>query len=559
MRAFGSERGAGVPICARLVYERGMSSRERSFWGWGYADRFPNEEARRALGTQLKALLGFEPPMLASPPGIESIRLRKSRIHVPETLADFVRADDEARIRHAYGKAYCDLYRGFNGQYPTPPDWVAFPRSESEIVAILDWASDQRVAVRPFGGGTSVVGGVENRDDGDFRGAISLDLSKMNRVLEIDEHSHSARIQAGALGPELEAQLGVKGLTLRHYPQSFEFSTLGGWIATRAGGHFATLYTHIDDLVEATRMITPRGTLASRRLPGSGAGPSPDRMVLGSEGTLGILTEAWMRVRPRPVYRASFTAHFEALERAIEAVRALSQSGLYPSNCRLLDEREAAINFVAQGKLVLIVAFESADHPLEAKVHRAAELVRDHGGEVVSGPHLREGGAKGSASGEREDGAGIWKNAFIDAPYLQNILVSLGVVVDTFETAVTWDGFEALHEAVIRDVRAAMKEACGGGFISCRFTHVYPDGPAPYYTFIAPGKAGQELKQWETIKRAASDALLAHGATITHHHAVGRVHKPWYEHQAPKLFQEALRATKERFDPSGVLNPGILL
>jgi len=283
-------------------------------------------------------------------------------------------------------------------------------------------------------------------------------------------------------------------------------------------------------------------------------------MVLGSEGTLGIITEAWMRVRPRPIYRGNFTAHFGALEQAIEAVRALSQSGLYPSNCRLLDEREAAINFVAQGKLVLIVAFESPDHPLDAKLSRAAELVRDHGGEIVSGPSLREGDPRASsAQGADDDGAGVWKNAFIEAPYLQNILVSLGVVVDTFETAVTWDGFEALHQAVIRDVRAAMKEACGAGFISCRFTHIYPDGPAPYYTFIAPGKKGQELEQWATIKRAASDALLAHGATITHHHAVGRVHKPWYESQAPSLFQEALRASKERFDPAGILNPGILI
>lgn len=537
-----------------------MSTREKSFWGWGYEDRFPEEAARRALGSQLKPLLGFEPPTLASPPSLGAIRIRPSRLKIPSSLASILRADDEARIRHSYGKAYRDIYRGFSALYPSPPDLVALPKDEAEIVSILDWASDQRLAVRPFGGGTSVVGGVENQDDGNFRGALSLDLSLMNRVLEIDERSHSARIQAGALGPELEAGLAERGLTLRHYPQSFEFSTLGGWIATRAGGHFATLYTHIDDLVEATRMITPRGTLASRRLPGSGAGPSPDRMVLGSEGTLGIITEAWMRVRPRPIYRGNFTAHFGALEQAIEAVRALSQSGLYPSNCRLLDEREAAINFVAQGKLVLIVAFESPDHPLDAKLSRAAELVRDHGGEIVSGPSLREGDPRASsAQGADDDGAGVWKNAFIEAPYLQNILVSLGVVVDTFETAVTWDGFEALHQAVIRDVRAAMKEACGAGFISCRFTHIYPDGPAPYYTFIAPGKKGQELEQWATIKRAASDALLAHGATITHHHAVGRVHKPWYESQAPSLFQEALRASKERFDPAGILNPGILI
>ncbi|HUS64706.1 MAG TPA: FAD-binding oxidoreductase, partial [Kofleriaceae bacterium] len=397
------------------------------------------------------------------------------------------------------------------------------------------------------GGGTSVVRGTEPELGPGQRGAVSLDLSRLGRVLEVDDVSRAARIQAGALGPALEAELAARGgLTLRHFPQSFEFSTLGGWIATRAGGHFATLYTHIDDLVESVRMLTPRGVWESRRLPGSGAGPSPDRMVLGSEGALGVITEAWVRVRPRPTFRSSASVKFRALPAAVAAVRAIAQADLYPSNCRLLDAREALMHRVAMdGTNVLLLAFESADHDVAPWLARALEIARGHGG-AAEEPKIAS-----SAEG--------WKSAFFDAPYLFNVLVSLGCVVDTFETACTWDRFEAVDAAVRAAVDAAMVAACGGGVLSMRFTHVYPDGPAPYYTFVAPGRAGGELEQWRAIKDAASDALIASGATITHHHAVGRLHRPWYEKQRPEPFALALRAAKAAVDPDGLLNPGVLL
>jgi alkyldihydroxyacetonephosphate synthase len=461
----------------------------------------------------------------------------------------------EARVRHTYGKNYRDVIRGFRGDFTSAPDLVAAPASEDDITCILDWASDAGVAVIPYGGGTSVVGGIEGDVDERYAGVVSLDLERLSRVLEVEQSSMSARIQAGAAGPGLETQLAEHGLTLRHFPQSFEFSTLGGWIATRAGGHFATVYTHIDDLVQSTRAITPRGVWESRRLPGSGAGPSPDRMMIGSEGILGVITEAWMRVRPRPVFRASATAHFAEYERAVDAVRALSQSGLYPSNCRLLDKREAALNAVTMdGSHVLVIGFESADHPLEPWMGRALELVADHGGTCPKGPVYRESGERGG-----EGGAGAWRDAFIDMPYLLNVMASMGIIADTFETACTWDHFEQLHANVVSGVRRAMKDVCGAGFISCRFTHVYPDGPAPYFTFIAPGRYGVEAEQWMTIKKAASDAVLHNGGTITHHHAVGRVHRPWYEAQRPALFGDALRAAKGALDPAGVMNPGVLL
>ncbi len=533
-----------------------MGGRRRSFWGWGWEDRFPPREVRRSFGRQLGAMLGFAPTALGEPPRIDGVELANVRIDIPVPLADFLTVDPESRIRHTYGRAYPDIVRGFRGDFAPAPDLVGRPRNESEVVAALDWASDAKVAVIPYGGGTSVVGGVEPRVSRDFAATLSLDLRGLDRVLEVEPASLTARIQAGALGPALERDLARQDLTLRHFPQSFEFSTLGGWIATRAGGHFATVYTHIDDLVAAIRMVTPSGVLETRRLPASGAGPSPDRLVLGSEGALGVITEAWMRVRPRPTFRSTATCHFRDWGTAVAATRQLSQSGLFPSNCRLLDAREAMLHSVASdGSQVLIIGFESADHPLEAWMGRALDLVADHGGSCPGGP-IHQAGDEPTAN---EAGAATWKSAFLEAPYLMNLLVSLGLIVDTFETACPWDGFEALHGDLLRNVHAAMSRECGGGFLSCRFTHVYPDGPAPYYTFIAPGRLGAELAQWRTVKKAASDTLISHGATITHHHGVGRTHLPWYEKQRPHLFAEVLRAAKQQLDPQGVLNPGVLL
>jgi len=531
-------------------------TRKRSFWGWGWEDKFPDATARKAMGDHAQLMLGFAPKRCDEPPSLGSIELPASRVSAPSSLEGFVTNGHEARVRHTYGKCYRDILRGFRGDFGPAPDLVATPRTEGDITAILDWASGAKVAVIPFGGGTSVVGGVEGDADDRYRAVVSLDLAHLDRVLEVERRSMSARIQAGATGPGLEAQLAEHGLTLRHFPQSFEFSTLGGWVATRAGGHFATVYTHIDDLVQSTRAITPGGLWESRRLPGSGAGPSPDRLMLGSEGIFGVITEAWMRVRPRPVFRATATAHFADYGRAVEAVRALSQSGLYPSNCRLLDKREAALNAVTlDGTHVLIVAFESADHPVRAWMDRALELIADQGGTCPKGPVYREGGERSGGSG----GAGAWRDAFIDAPYLLNTMASMGIIADTFETACTWDNFERLHSGVVSEVRQAMTDACGAGFISCRFTHVYPDGPAPYFTFIAPGRYGAEAEQWMAIKKAASDAVIAYGGTITHHHAVGRVHRPWYEKQRPPPFGDVLRAVKGVLDPAAVMNPGVLI
>jgi len=312
---------------------------------------------------------------------LSEISLPAPRLRPPEPLQSICATDDYQRAVHAYGRSYPDVVRAFRGRFDHPPDVVVHPRDESEVRAALDWAVSAGAAVIPFGGGTSVVGGVEAAGCEDYTGVVTIDLGALDRVLEVDPVSLSARIQAGATGPGLEQQLGEHGLTLRHFPQSFEFSTLGGWIATRAGGHFATLYTHIDDLVESVRALTPAGVWESRRLPGSGAGVSPDRMLIGSEGTLGIITEAWVRVRRRPVHRASAAVRFEDFMAGAEAVRALSQSGLYPTNCRLIDAREAEVTGAGDGAhAVLVLGFESAAHDVEGLMTSALQGCADHGG-----------------------------------------------------------------------------------------------------------------------------------------------------------------------------------
>jgi alkyldihydroxyacetonephosphate synthase len=292
--------------------------------------------------------------------------------------------------------------------------------------------------------------------------------------------------------------------------------------------------------------------MESRRLPGSGAGPSPDRLAIGSEGILGIIVEAWMRLQDRPTFRASASVRFvgdDGFLRGARAVRSLAQSGLHPANCRLLDPGEAATAGAGSGDAaVFVVGFESADHPLDAKMERALECCRDAGGDVPEGAAR----TRTDASATREGAAGAWRRAFLNAPYLRDVLVRAAVISETFETAITWDRFAAFHEAVSNATRDAVKRVCGSGSVACRFTHVYPDGPAPYYTVLAPGRRGGELEQWGEIKAAAS-------GTITHHHSVGRDHRHWYDRQRPDGFARALRAAKAELDPAGILNPGVLI
>jgi len=515
------------------------------FYGWGHEGEGLDEAERARVFRFAAERLGAEPGASAAPPQASEITLRKPRIAAPASLAHVLTHDPHERLLHTYGKSYPETVRAFQRDFANAPDYVAYPENEADIAAVFDWASGAKIAVVPFGAGSSVVGGVEPVVGDGYAGAISLDMRRLNQVLEVDRSSRAARIQAGILGPAIEAALKPHGFALRHYPQSFEFSTLGGWIATRSGGHFATLYTHIDDFVESLRTVTPAGIMESRRLPGSGAGPSPDRMMIGSEGALGVITEAWMRLQGRPQFRGDAVFGFPDIFMAARAIRAVAQAGLYPSNLRMIDNDEAGAYGVNDyGQSLVVLAFESTDHPVDAWMARAIELMADNGGRR----HVDE------VAGLR------WRTAFIRMPYARELTVPMGVINDTFETAITWNKFENFHQAVRRATAEALKAATGrNGTVSTRFTHVYPDGPAVYYTFNVRGDPGRLIEQWREIKTRASDALIAAGGTITHHHAVGRDHMPWYRAQRPDLFGKAFAAAKSALDPAGVMNPGVLV
>jgi alkyldihydroxyacetonephosphate synthase len=511
-------------------------------WGWGGPEDEPTRASLEELAPFVTATTGVpaqapEAPRDQAPPPAGRRRL-------PTSLGHLGSDDPEDRLRHGIGRAYRDLVRGIRGEVTDVPDLVVRPANEQDVVDVLDWASTTGTPVVPFGGGTSVVGGVEPRG---LDGAVSLDLGRLAGLVEVDATSRAVRLRAGTFGPAAEAALKPHGLTLRFYPQSFERSTVGGWVVTRAAGHFSTRLTHVDDLVESVRAVTPVGLWESRRLPGSGAGPSPDRALLGSEGTLGVVTEAWLRAQPRPAHRWAATLAAPDLRTGARAVRALVQSGLQPATCRLLDPVEAGLSgTLTSGEAALVLGLESLALPLDAEVAQALEVCRDAGLRVL------EQGPRGEA-GE------AWRSTFVRAPYLRESLVLLGVLVETFETAVTWDRFDELVTSVTAAVTDALQRVCGGGTVGCRLTHVYPDGAAPYFTVLAPARRGSEVAQWDEVKAAASAALAAAGGTITHHHAVGRDHRPWYDAQRPGPFAAALAGAKRAVDPAGVLNPGVLL
>ena len=531
-----------------------MGKGRRSLWTWGHVHDEPTERERQSAAKAVSARIGrnVEPPPI---PAIESIDIRPSRLNVPSALSKLVTDAKIDRLTHTYGGHSLELLRAIRGQFDEPPDAVAYPSTEAELEQVLDWCVAKEIDVVPYGGGTSVVWGVNVPKNSER--AVSIDLERMNRILEIDEVSRAGKFQAGIYGPDLESQLKPKGLTLRHYPQSFPWSTVGGWVATRSGGHYATNHTHIDDFVESIRMLSPAGWNESRRLPGSGAGPSPDRMIIGSEGTLGIISSCWLRLQKRPVFRATASALFESWRAGTEAVRAIVQAKLHPANLRILDPVEARNAAGVEGtQALLIIGFESADIPQKFAIDQAVAIARDYGAMVEDESIVIDDGT-GNATG-RSGAVGAWRNAFIGVN--AGVQLGLGILSDTFETAITWDRWPSFDDHVRTQVQAVLKEVIGdSATLSCRFTHVYPDGPAPYYSFSGPVPNGEEFNVWQEIKSVASEAVVKAGGTVTHHHAVGRMHRPDWEKQRPELFGDMLRVLKKSVDPSGILNRGVLI
>ncbi|MCW3006446.1 MAG: Alkylglycerone-phosphate synthase [Solirubrobacterales bacterium] len=460
--------------------------------------------------------------------------------------AEFVRTDRATRIAHAAGRSYLDLLRLRAGDAADAPDVVVYPADEAEVAALLRACARSNTVVVPFGGGTSVVGGVSPVRDG--RDLVVIDLRRLDRLVCVDVESQTATVQAGMLGPALEAALEEHGLTLGHHPQSFEYSTVGGWVATRSAGQASTGYGRIDELVLGLRCVTPAGELVGRTLPATAAGPDLRQLLIGSEGALGIITEVTLRVRPRPAVRHVEAWRFPSFAAGLQALRALEQGGVAPDVARLSDEEEGRLNRLVaahtaavEDGVAAIFAWEGEAATVAARREASAAVARAHGGSVEEG-----------------DGGPMWLAGRYAAPYVRDVLLNRGLLVETLETAVAWSGIEALHAAVGHALRDALAEPGVHPLVLCHVSHLYPTGASLYFTVLAPQRAGDEAGQWKAAKRAAMEAILAGGATITHHHAIGRDHVPWLEREAGVLGVETLRASKARLDPSGIMNPGVL-
>ena len=535
------------------------------WWGWGedgHAVRLPP-----AAEELLRAELGADPETRRPPVPFEQVALADTRLSgaAREQLAsaagaEHVRDDRESRIAHAVGRSYPDLVRIRSGDASSAPDAVVLPGSGEQVAAVLAACAEHRVAVIPFGGGTSVVGGVEPVRDG-FSSAISLDLTRLSSTVEVDRTSLTARLDAGLLGPEAERRLREQGVTLGHFPQSFEYSTVGGWVATRSAGQASTGYGRIDELVEALRCVTPAGELGTKPAPASAAGPSLRELVVGSEGVLGVITDVTVCVRPAPDARRYEGWSFASFAEGCDAFRVMEQADCAADVNRLSDEDETRLTMAIgstgstteklgrrylrmrghEGGCLAILGFEGAEDEVEDRRRRTAGL-------------LRAGG--GVALGHRPGDA--WHRSRYAAPYLRDELLDRGVLVETLETATNWANLGTLHQAVREALQSSLSSRGTAPLVMCHVSHLYSPGASLYFTFIARQEE-DALGQWKAAKTAASEAIVANGGTITHHHAVGRDHRQWITAEAGELGIEVLRSAKERLDPTGIMNPGKLL
>jgi len=507
---------------------------------------------------------------------LDQIRLRESRADgrllvklrsiVGETN---VTTETRERLVHAMGKGYQDLIRLRRGIVPNPPDAVVYPASEAQVAAILEYASQRDVSVVPFGGGTSVVGGVEAwpREEGGL--LLALDMTRMNRVLAIDQVSRTTKAEAGIMGPDLEEKLNHAGYTLGHFPESFEYSTLGGWVAARAAGQKSTKYGKIEHMVEGLRLVSPSGTIATRDVPASAAGPDLRHLLIGSEGIFGVITEVTLRIHRYPdrmEHRGILLRDFSS---GMRALREIMQSGVNPPTLRLSDSAETSA-FAA-----LLRRPRKTIDRLETRL--GMWLMARRGFSLESGSLLIMGleGTEGEVAEQKRivlaecreagafnlgRGAGeTWHRGRFELPYLRDVLLDRGVMVDTLETATTWRNLENLYLRVKEAMEQAIASMGAKPFVMCHVSHAYRDGASLYYTFLAKQIEGREVEQWREVKKASCECILENGGTLSHHHGVGLEHTPWMESEVGRKGKELISAVKSTLDPRGVMNPGKIL
>lgn len=528
---------------------------------WGRAgEGEPLPAERRAL---IKQVLGAEPEGAPIVP-LEQMQLPAARLSDEQLTVlaevvgqEHVKNDDATRLVHSIGRSTPDLLRARSGRVAIAPDAIVLPGSHEEVEALLAACSEQKIAVVPFGGGSSVVGGLD-AIAGECSAVISLDLRRLDRLIAFDPISQTATLEAGLRGPEAEALLGAHGFMLGHYPQSFPYATIGGFAATRSSGQASAGYGRFDAMVVALKVATPTGTLELGRSPMNAAGPDLRQLMLGSEGIFGVITEVTMHVVPRPAARRYEAFRLPDFASGIDAVRRLKQEDALPTVLRLSDELETfitggqssapgeaieddvSVEAEPEGGCLLLAGFEGSEaHVADTRARAAAIL--DEAGAAELGPAIGEG----------------WLAHRFDAPYLRDQLLDAGILTETFETVTDWSSVGSLYEE-LKSAAADALAGVGNALVWCHVSHVYATGASLYFTVAAP--LGEDPEQrWAAAKRAVNQKIAEAGASITHHHAVGADHAPWMLNEVGELGLEALRAVKHRLDPNGIMNPGKLL
>ena len=520
-------------------------------WGDPAAAK-PLSDSIRSL---LKQALGVDAPASAEL-SAEEVRLRPSALTPADqdrlaaiVGADHLSTEDDARLLRAGGKSTLDLLRRADRDVQDAPDAVLAPGSEDEIVDVLDYCSLRGIAVVPFGGGTSVVGGLDP-DRGDFGAVISLDLRRFNQLYSLDTVSGEAELGAGVTGPEAERLLGELGFSLGHFPQSFQFATIGGFAATRSSGQDSAGYGRISDMVRGLRTVTPIGVLDLGRAPESAAGPDLRHLIMGSEGVFGVITRVRLRVHPVAEATRYEAWSFPDFATGAAALRAVVQTGTGPTVIRLSDEAETGVNLATTeqigeqqitGGCLAITAFEGTAEHTDSRHNETRTLLEAHGGTSLG-----------------EAPARAWEHGRFNAPYLRDALLASGALCETLETATNWANLGALKAAVTQALTSALAESGTPALVLCHISHVYPTGASLYFTVVA-GQRGNPIQQWSAAKAAASDAIMCAGGTITHHHAIGADHRPWMSDEVGDVGVQILRAVKDCLDPAGILNPGKLI
>ena len=543
------------------------------WWGWGDPSiTFPMAD-KPTLWPWVANKLGIvSVSPMAVPVDVSSIHLAPTRASV-ELLAELRRVlrseqitvEPQERLLHSYGKSFPDLFRVRNGEVARAPDAVLFPDSHGQVEAIVRLASERDFCLIPFGGGTNIVGGI-NPDTGEARPMLTLSLRNMNNLISLDPESRTAVIQAGALGPKLEADLGQRGHSLGHFPDSFEYSTLGGWLATRSAGMQSDVYGKIEDMVVALKMVTPSGTLITKTVPTSSVGPDLNGIAVGSEGILGVITEATMRVHKSPAVKDYRGFLFRSFDDGVRGIQECLERGFAPSMIRLQDsgESELAFNMKAPKRglegwiqhqvkrwlgsrgykepCILIVGFEGEEEAIAGPRRSALRIFKKHGGFAL-----------GKSVGT------TWSTDKFNIPYLRDYIMDYGCMADVAETSTLWSNVLPLYAGTVAAVKTRFRQDDGTGYVGCHISHTYKTGACLYFTFAARQPKGRELEHYYDYKRLVTDTILELGGTLSHHHAVGVEHRPWVSQEISPTGLQALRALKNSLDPKQVMNPGKLL